>query len=127
MAPLPAATSRRTAPSAPDHDPVGRELSVGDLRLCSARHTLFGPHGHADLDAKLYALAERLMRTPGALVEDKALIAAMHLGATWTPDGAALVLRRQVQLLRGVILVLTRERVQIRTEQDVGCMMKARR
>ncbi len=127
MAALRAAAPPCMAPSAPDHDPDGRELSVGDLRLCSARRTLIGPHGHADLDATLYALAERLMRTPGALVEDKALIAAMHRGATRIPDGAAPVLRKQVQLLRGVILVLTRERVQVPTEQGVGCMMKARR
>jgi len=127
LAALRAAAPPRMAPSAPDHEPDGRELSVGDLRLCSARRTLIGPHGHVGLDAKLYALAERLMRTPGALVEDKALTAAIHLGAAWTPDKAALVLRRQVQLLRSIILVLTRERVQIPTERGVGCMMKARR
>jgi len=80
-----------------DHDPDGGKLFVGELRLCLARRLLIGPHGYAELDATLYALAELLMRALGTLVEDKALIAAMHRGITCAPGGAAPVLRNRLE------------------------------
>lgn len=87
---------------------------------------LIGLHGYAKLDATLYALAEALMRRPGVLVADKVLIAAMHRSVTRAPGEAAPVLCKQVQLLRGAILVLARERVQLQTERGVGRVVKAR-
>jgi len=93
---------------------------VGDLSLCHDACTLVSRHGEVVLGAMLYRLAERLMRQPGAIVGASALISAMYPDPDREPERADLMLRKQVQLLRGVILVLTRERVQVRTERDVG-------
>lgn len=93
---------------------------LGDLCLCHDARTLVSQHGEVVLGAMLYRLAERLMRQPGVIVGASALVSAMYPDPDREPERADLMLRKQVQLLRSVILVLTRERVQVRTERDVG-------
>ncbi len=103
----------------------GEELVVGILRLCLARRELIGPYGCVRLAPAPFLLAEMLMRQSGAVMDAGALGRTLRAASDCRAEQGSL--QDHVQVLRGAINVLTRERVQLRREPGAGYTIEARR
>lgn len=102
----------------------GGELVIGTLRLRLARRELIGSHGYVQLVPTLFLLAEMLMRRPGAVVDAGTLGRTLRAASDCQTEQGQL--QDHVQMLRGAINVLTRERVQLRQERGAGYTIEAR-
>ncbi len=101
------------------------ELVIGTLRLCLARRELIGPHGCVRLAPAPFLLAEMLMRRSGAVVDVATLSGTLRAASDYRAEQGKL--QDHMQMLRGAVNVLTRERVQLRQEPGGGYTIKARR
>lgn len=103
----------------------GGELVIGTLRLCLARRELIGPHGCVRLAPVPFLLAEMLMRQGGAVVDVNTLSRTLHAASDCRTEQGKL--QDHMQVLRGAVNVLTRERAQLRQERGAGYTIEARR
>lgn len=105
--------------------PAGSELVIGTLRLCLERRELIGPHGQVQLAPALFLLAETLMRRPGAVADVATLGKALRAAPACQAERGRL--QDHVQALRAMVLVLTRERMQLPGGPETGYAIRDRR
>ncbi len=104
-------------------------LRCGSLSLDVETRELAGPRGAIRLDPLNFAMMERLMRRPGVIVEDTAMVSALWPEPDDEPDDPDNTLRHKASVLRGTICVLGcagRNKVSISRERGVGFFIEVR-
>ena len=98
-----------------------------DLALCTESMTMTGTSGEVRLNRQVFAIAERLMRRPAAIVTISDLVAALYDDPDLEPSEPVALLRMRMSQLRILIQSLS-SKVVVRSERNVGYqMMKAYR
>lgn len=95
-------------------------LSVHNMVLDVETRTLAGPRGHVQLAPQLFALAERLFRRPCAVINHDSLASAVWPDPDGEPEFSDVQLRVRIGQLRNALIVLSGERVRIRSDRGVG-------
>ena len=100
---------------------------VAMMELDLEARVLTGPRGSVRLASIPFALAERLMRSPGLVISRSALIAAMYPNPDDEPETAENVLRNTLSKLRGMLCLLGGEDLRIVVEPSEGWVLMSRR
>ena len=100
---------------------------VGAITLDLDAHLLAGPRGTVRLAPTAFAILERLMRKPGAIVSRAMFMEAMYPDPDDEPNTAVEVLRSLLSELRGTIRTLGERNVTIVAELGSGYVLMVRK
>lgn len=107
-------------------DVAEKLMKCGALELDPETRVLSGPRGQVRLAPAAFAISERLMRRPGAVIETGSLISAVWPDPDREPENADYILKNEIKRIRGFLALAGCQNISIRCERTIGYFIERR-